>query len=130
MREMRILCVENRLEDMADLAYMLEEIGYEVMPAINREEAVGLFSKQAIDGVLFEYNPPDAAGTQIRDRLKSRQPDIPVLLFTGARCRTHGLTGVGTHTPFLRRFFDAYWRKHQKFGTSSWRTYSNPRTGR
>jgi CheY-like chemotaxis protein len=106
MSGMKILCVENRPEDMAVLAYMLEGVGYEVMSAINGGEAVDLFSKQAVDGVLLEYNLPDARGTAIREQLKAMRPDIPVLLFTG----------VGKQTPFMLRFFDAYLRNHQKFG--------------
>jgi CheY-like chemotaxis protein len=74
MRGMRILCVEKRPEDMAVLAYRLEGIGCDVMQAINGNEAADLCSKKAIDGVLLEYNLPDATGTEIRDRLKSMQP--------------------------------------------------------
>jgi CheY-like chemotaxis protein len=103
MSGMKILCVENRPEDMAVLARMLERIGYEVMPAINGGEAVDLLSKQAIDGVLLEYNLPDATGATIREQLKAIRPDIPVLLFTG----------VGAQTPFMLRFFDAYLRDRQ-----------------
>jgi CheY-like chemotaxis protein len=79
MKEMRILCVENRPEDMAVLRYMLEGIGHELMPASNGDEAVDLFSKQVIDGVLLEYNLPDATATQIRDPLKSMRwaPEQP-----------------------------------------------------
>ena len=105
MSGMKILCVENRPEDMAVLEHMLERIGYEVMQAINGGEAVDLFSKQAIDGVLLEYNLPDATGAAIREQLKAIRPDIPVLLFTG----------VGTQTPFMLRFFDAYLRDRRTF---------------
>jgi CheY-like chemotaxis protein len=106
MSAMKILCVENRPEDMAVLAYMLEGIGYEVMPAVNGDEAVDLLSKQAIDGVLLEYDLPDATGAAVREQLKAIRPDIPVLLFTR----------VGAQTPFMLRFFDAYLRNRQRFG--------------
>ena len=107
MSGMRILCVENQPEDMAVLTYMLEGIGYEVMPATNGEQAVDMLTKQAIDGILLEYNLPDAIGTTVRTRLKAIRPDVPVLLFTG----------VGRQTPFMLRFFDAYLRNTDRFGT-------------
>jgi CheY-like chemotaxis protein len=106
MSGMKILCVENQPEDMAVLTYMLEGIGYEVMPATNGGQAVDLFSKQVIDGVLLEYNLPDATGATVRARLKAIRPEVPVLLFTG----------VGSQTPFMLRFFDAYLRNDQALG--------------
>jgi CheY-like chemotaxis protein len=106
MSGMKILCVENQPEDMAALTYMLEGIGYEVMPATNGGQAVDLFRKQVIDGVLLEYNLPDATGATVRAQLKALRPEVPVLLFTG----------VGSQTPFMLRFFDAYLRNSQGFG--------------
>jgi CheY-like chemotaxis protein len=97
----KILCVENQPENMAVLTCMLEGIGYDVMPAKNGGEAIDVLSKEAIDGVLLEYNLPDAVGTTVRAQLKAISPDIPVLLFTG----------VSSQTPLMVRFFDAYLRK-------------------
>jgi CheY-like chemotaxis protein len=105
MSGMKILCVEHQPEEMAVLTYMLEGIGYEVTPAINGGQAVDLFSKQSIDGVLLEYNLPDATGAAIREQLKAMRPDVPVLLFTG----------IGNQTPFMLRFFDAYLRNDRGF---------------
>lgn len=106
MSGMKILCVENEPRDMAVLTYMLEGIGYEVMPAINGGQAVNLFRKQAIDGVLLECRLPDASGAAVREQLKAIRPDIPVLLFTG----------VGSQTPLMLRFFDAYLRNDRQLG--------------
>jgi CheY-like chemotaxis protein len=100
MSGMKILCVENQPEEMAVLTYMLEGIGYEVMPATNGGQAIDLFSKQVIDGVLLEYDLPDTSGATVRAQLKAMRPDVPVLLFAG----------VGSQTPFMLRFFDAYLR--------------------
>ena len=106
MSGMKILCVEDHPDYMAMLTCMLEGIGYEVMPASNRVQAIDLLTKQAIDGVLLECNLPDAAGTTLRAQLKAIRPDIPVLLFAG----------IGSQTPFMLRFFDAYLRNGERFG--------------
>jgi CheY-like chemotaxis protein len=109
MSGIKILCVENRLKEMAVLARLLERIGYEVMPAIDGGEAIDLLSTQGVDGVLLEYNLPDASGATIREQLKAIRPDVPVLLFAG----------ISTQTPVMLRFFDAYLRDPQKFGDAS-----------
>jgi CheY-like chemotaxis protein len=108
MNGMKILCVEDQPDNLEVLTFMLEGIGYEVMPATNGDQAVDMFSKESIDGVLLEYNLPDASGVDVREQLKAMRPDIPVLLFTG----------VGDQTPFMLRFFDAYLRGGRPLGES------------
>jgi len=51
-------------------------------------------------GVLLDYDLPDATGVAVRAEMKRLRPDVPVLLFNG----------IGSQTPFLLRFFDAYIR--------------------
>ncbi|MGA7080588.1 MAG: response regulator [Terriglobales bacterium] len=97
---MKILCVEDHPEYMAILTCALEGIGYEVMPASDEGQAIHLMTKQPIDGVLLEDNLPNVDGTILRSKLKAIRPDIPVLTFDG----------VGKHTTFMLRFFDAYLR--------------------
>lgn len=109
MSGIKILCVEDQPEYMAMLTCMLEGIGYEVMPATSGRQAIDLLTSQAVDGVLLENDLPGATGTALRAKLKAVRPDIPVLLFSG----------VSQQTPFMVRFFDAYLRKTQRFG-SNW----------
>ena len=89
---------------MGALKYMLETAGYDVMPATTGRQALWLLSTAHIDGVLLEYDLPDATGSSIRTEMKQIKPDVPVLLFTG----------VGSQTPFLPRFFDAYLRNCER----------------
>jgi len=106
MGGMKILCVEHQPEYMATLTTMLEGIGYDVMPASNGGQAIDLLTKQAIDGVLLDFNLPDATGDALRARLKAIRPGVPVLLFAG----------IGSQTPFMLRFFDAYLRNAEQLG--------------
>jgi DNA-binding response OmpR family regulator len=106
MSGMKILCVEDQPEYLAQLTCMLEGIGYEVMPARNAGQALDLISQKTVDGVLLEYNLPGAAGTTLRAQLKGINPDVPVLLFTG----------VSSQTPFMVRFLDAYLRHREQLG--------------
>jgi len=106
MSGMTILCVEDRSEYMATLTCMLEGIGYEVLPARNRGQAIDVLAHRTIDGVLLEYNLPDAAGTTLRAQLKAMRPDVPVLL----------VDGVSNQTAIMLRFFDAYLRNMERVG--------------
>ena len=57
-----------------------------------------------MDGVLLEYDLPDATGSAIGARMKQMKPGIPVLLFAG----------VGTQTAPLLHFFDSYLRRSSR----------------
>lgn len=100
----RVLCVENHPEYMEALKYMLETAGYEVMEATNGDQALHLLTTQQVDGVLLEYDLPDATGSAVRAEMKRIKPDVPVLLFAG----------IGSQTPFLLRFFDSYLRNSER----------------
>jgi len=104
MSDIRVLCVENHPEYMGALKYMLETAGYDVMPATTGDQAVRLLTTLPIDGVLLEYDLPDATGIAVRAEMKRIKPDVPVMLFTG----------VGGQTPFLLRFLDSYLRKPER----------------
>jgi CheY-like chemotaxis protein len=98
MSHIKVLCVENRPTYMGGLKYMLETAGYEVTSATTGDQALRLLTTLDVDGVLLEYDLPDAAGSAVRAEMKRIKPDVPVLLFPG----------VGSQTPFLLRFLDAY----------------------
>jgi len=103
MNNVKVLCVENQPEYLDALKYMLETAGFEVVSATTGEQAIFALTKNSIQGVLLEYDLPDSTGTAVRAEMKRIKPDVPVLLFAG----------VGTQTPFLLRFFDAYLRDEQ-----------------
>lgn len=104
MSNVRVLCVENHPEYMGALKYMLETAGYEVTAATTGDQALHLLTTLQLDGVLLEYDLPDATGSSVRAKMKRIKPDIPVLLFAG----------IGSQTPFLLRFFDSYLRNSER----------------
>lgn len=100
MNNIRVLCVENHKEHLDALRSMLETVGYEVVSATTGSQGLSMFARQPIQGVLLEYDLPDATGSTVRAEMKRIKPEVPVLLFAG----------VGSQTPFLLRFFDSYLR--------------------
>ncbi len=103
MSHAKVLCVENQPEYMNALKYMLETAGFEVVAATTGKQAISVLTKNSIQGVLLEYDLPDANGTAVRAEMKRIKPEVPVLLFAG----------IGSQTPFLLKFFDAYLKSEQ-----------------
>ena len=104
MNSLKVLCVENRKEYRDALKTLLEAAGYEVVSAATGSQGVSVLRKEAIQGVLMEYELPDASGIAVRAEMKRIKPDVPVLLFAG----------LGSQTPFLLRFFDSYLRNAER----------------
>lgn len=104
MHTVRVLCVEHHAEYLDALTHMLEAAGYEVVAAKTGTAALSKLAAQPIQGVLLEYDLPDATGAAVRAEMKGIKPEVPVLLFAG----------VGSQTPFLLRFFDAYLRRSER----------------
>lgn len=109
MDNLRVLCVEGRPGPREMLQRLLAKAGYDVIAAESGQQAISLLLSQAVDGVLLEYDLPDADGFSVRHKIKSLQPDLPVLLFAG----------VGRQTPMLIRFFDAYLRDPRRSGSAA-----------
>jgi DNA-binding response OmpR family regulator len=104
MSEIMVLCVENHPEYMGALKYMLERAGYEVTPATTGDQALRLLTTMHVDGVLLEYDLPDATSSAVRAEMKRIKPHVPVLMFAG----------IGSQTPLLLRFLDAYLRNPER----------------
>jgi len=104
MNTARVLCVEHDPDYLGALKYMLETAGYEVVSATTAAQALIMFTKQNLQGVLLEYDLPDLTGSAVRAEMKRIKPDVPILLFSG----------VGSQTPFLLRFFDSYLRNAER----------------
>ena len=80
MDAIKLLCVENRVEYLEALRYMLEEAGYEVISATNGKQGLLMLRKNQIEGVLLEYDLPDATGLAVRAEMRRIKPEIPVLV--------------------------------------------------
>ena len=104
MNNVKVLCVEGHKEYLDALTFLLEAAGYEVVSAGTGSQGLSMLMKQPIQGVLLEYDLPDATGSAVRAEMKRIKPEIPVLLFAG----------VGSQTPFLLRFFDSYLRNSER----------------
>ncbi len=76
----KILVVDD--EDSIQLLYReeLEDEGYEVISAMNGEEALKKFEETPPDLVVLDINMPGIDGIEVLRQMKQAKPDVPVIL--------------------------------------------------
>lgn len=65
------------------LQFVLEDADYQVFPASNAIEALGLLASQPVDMILSDIFMPGMNGFELLRQIKQRRPDVPVVLITG-----------------------------------------------
>jgi CheY-like chemotaxis protein len=86
-----ILCIDD---DEAILNYekaLLEGAGYAVMTASSAQQGLGLVTANDFDAVLIDYRMPDMNGGDAASEIKQKQPDLAVILLSGADVPSHNL---------------------------------------
>ena len=79
-----ILCVDDNEQSLSVRKFMLETRGYRVVTALNGQQALELFEKGGIDLVLSDLIMPQMDGNELVHRMKSMQPDVPMILMSGS----------------------------------------------
>jgi PAS domain S-box-containing protein len=79
-----VLVVDDEALVLESTAAMLEELGYEPVPADSGEAALALLeARRDVVAVLTDHAMPGMTGLALADRLRRRWPDLPVILATG-----------------------------------------------
>jgi len=72
--------------DLRELLFTaLADEGFEVVPAANGEEALGLLRTFRPDVIVLDLMMPVMDGWQFANELKARDEDIPIVLLSAAR---------------------------------------------
>jgi two-component system alkaline phosphatase synthesis response regulator PhoP len=82
----RILVVEDEESLAVGLEYNLTEEGYAVKRAADGREALNLFALQPFDLVILDVMLPYVDGFEVAERMREKDPQIPILILT-ARTR-------------------------------------------
>ncbi len=81
----RLLIVEDDGALNAMLGVEFEDRGYKVSSALGVVEALSILGTAAPDAVLVDQNLPDGTGVDLLSSILEREPDLPVVMITGAR---------------------------------------------
>jgi len=82
----KILFVDDESDVSAVVTFRLKKAGYEVINAVNGQEALDLAGKVNPDLILLDLRLPIISGEEVCERVKSdeRLKNIPVILFTAS----------------------------------------------
>ena len=78
-----ILCVDDENNPLVLRKLVLEKAGYEVVTARSGKEALRLAAERAFDLVLSDHLMPGMNGAELAQAIKSKQPNLPVILISG-----------------------------------------------
>jgi DNA-binding response OmpR family regulator len=85
----RIMIVDDDESVRSLLRLTLPEEGYEIVEAIDGEEALTLLNSRVPDLVLLDWKMPRRHGSLVLDELKRRHPQLPVIVLTAEVAEHH-----------------------------------------
>jgi DNA-binding NtrC family response regulator len=83
MPEDTILCVEDDFQQRALLGEFLTAKGMKVLSAGNCLEAEHICRTKRPDAAIFDYELPDGNALELMGRVKTIDPEMPILILTG-----------------------------------------------
>ena len=78
-----ILCVDDNEQALSIHKVVLETRGYRVIACSNGRSALEAFEKGGVDLVLSDCTMPEMDGAELVERIKTRSPQTPAILFSG-----------------------------------------------
>ena len=97
----RILLVEDEETLAVGLEYNLTEEGYVVKWAKNGKEAVKYYESEKFDLVILDIMLPYIDGFEIAERIRSSDPQMPILMLTARAESADRIKGLETGTKHL-----------------------------
>jgi DNA-binding response OmpR family regulator len=85
----RILLVDDDESVRSLLRMTLPEDGYDINEATDGEQALALVEERVPDLVLLDWEMPGRHGSLVLDELKSRHPQLPVIVLTAEIAEHH-----------------------------------------
>lgn len=96
-----ILCIDD---DEAILRYekaILEKAGYVVLAAASAQQGLRLATMCKCDAVLLDYEMPAMNGPGVAVEIRQLQPELKIILLSGAEVPTQALALVDAFVPKL-----------------------------
>jgi CheY-like chemotaxis protein len=78
-----ILCVDDNEQALSICKVVLETRGYRVIACSSGRSALEAFEKGGVDLVLSDCTMPEMDGAELVERIKTRSPQTPAILFSG-----------------------------------------------
>lgn len=82
MEKINVLWADDEIDLLKPHILFLNEKGYEVKTATSGDEAIELVEKNNFSVVLLDENMPGLSGLETLNKLKSKSPQLPVIMIT------------------------------------------------
>jgi len=82
MDKIRILWVDDEIEILKPHILFLEQKGYEVETSNNGDDGLEMILNRYYDIVFLDENMPGLTGIETLERIKTRYPNLPVVMIT------------------------------------------------
>ena len=94
MDTIKVLLVDDEEDFVTTLAERLELRGINTQIAINGESALETIEVSPPDLVVLDVMMPGLGGIDVLQRIKTKHPQLPVILLTGHGSKTQGEEGI------------------------------------
>ena len=78
----QILWVDDEIDLLKPYILFLETKGYEVLSAIDGNEALDILAARSVDVMFLDENMPGLTGLEVLTMIKNRYPALPVIMIT------------------------------------------------
>jgi two-component system response regulator AtoC len=92
-RPLNIMVIDDSLNEIELCSFVIESVGAKPIGATNAAEAMRLVKSNRIDLVLLDLNLPTGNAAELYRDLKSKAPQVPVVVITGMPGDRHPLLG-------------------------------------
>ena len=83
MNEQTIVIVDDEEINLKILRIYLEDKGYEVISALNGEEAIKILKEQDVTSCICDIRMPKISGIDVLNFVQQHKPIVPVIMLTG-----------------------------------------------
>ncbi len=77
-----LLCIDDDKSGLLIRQIFLQSHGYDVLIASNVRDGLAMFEREKVDAVVLDYYLPDMNGDVLAEELKTRRPDLPILMLS------------------------------------------------
>ena len=78
----QILWVDDEIDLLKPYILFLETKGYDVLPAVDGNEALDILAARSVDIMFLDENMPGLTGLEVLTMIKNRYPALPVIMIT------------------------------------------------
>ena len=78
-----LLCIDDDETQVLMQRALLHAKGYDVVVATGGRDGLAAFGNHHVDLVVVDYRMPDLDGGTVARKLKEKNPNVPIVMFTG-----------------------------------------------